>query len=693
MAGKKNRKQKLAARSANKKGSSQPTPRKASSAHIADLLKQAVAYHRQQKLTEAANAYRTILASEPNHADALHLLGLTYGQNDRHQKAIEFYNLAIEQTPRFTAAYNNKGISLNSLREYQQAIECFQRALAINPDDAGAHSNLGHAFSKLGKHQEAVKHLTMATQLNPGHADTIYNLGNALKKANQADDALTCFNKTLILNPNHTGALNNLGLLYKTKKSLSDAAHCFQKTLVHNPSHANALGQLSICLRQMCEWKAFEQTKEALCKALLDEGCALSPLVSLMWFDDAEIQQLCARAATKESTANIPQLASPLPAINNTKIKIAYLSSDFCEHPVAYLTAELYELHDRGQFEISAISYGTNDSSPIRQRLINAFDHFYDASKMNDAEVAELIAAKEIHIIIDLNGHTLGARPAVLAMRPAPIQINYLGYIGTMGADFTDYVIVDEFVVPPDQQTLFDEKLLHLPCYMVIDTQRNIADKVATRAEHGLPEKGFVFCCFNNSYKITPEIFSCWMQCLDSVPNSVLWLVGDNEWARDNLRNEAKSRGIAPVRLIFAERTDYASHLARQQLADLFLDTTPYNAGTTAADALWMGLPVLTITGKSFVARMGSGLVQAAGVPELATDSLDEYQGTAVKLALNPAMLTKVKDKLIANRTSAPLFDSKAFCKNFEQALTTVWCQWRDTRQHENNNNDSKPEN
>jgi len=278
-------------------------------------------------------------------------------------------------------------------------------------------------------------------------------------------------------------------------------------------------------------------------------------------------------------------------------------------------------------------------------------------------------------------------------MRPAPIQINYLGYIGSMGADFIDYIITDEFVVPHDQQTFFDEQLLQLPCYMVIDTQRKIADTVATRTDHGLPEEGFIFCSFNNSYKITPEIFNCWMQCLDSVSNSVLWLVGDNEWVRDNLRNEAKSRGIEPTRLIFAERTDYASHLSRQQLADLFLDTTPYNAGTTAADALWMGLPVLTITGKSFVARMGSGLVQAAGVPELATDSLDEYQRTAVKLALNPAMLTKVKEKLIANRTSAPLFDSKEFCKNFEQALATVWCQWRDTLQHEKNNNDSEPEN
>ena len=687
MAGKKNRKQKLAARSANKKDSSQPTPRKASSAHIADLLKQAVAHHRQQNLTEAANAYRTILASDPTHADALHLLGLTYGQSGRHQKAIEFYNLAIEQTPHFPAAYNNKGISLNSLREYQQAIECFQRALAIKPDDAGTHSNLGHAFSKLGKHQEAINHLSMATQLNPDHADTIYNLGNALKKAGQGDKALACFNKTLALAPNHTGTLNNLGLIYKAKKAFADAARCFQQTLAINPSHANALGQLSICLRQMCEWKTFEQTKEALCKALLNEDIALSPLVSLMWFDEPQLQLLSARAATKETTANIPRLASPLPAIDNTKIKIAYLSSDFCEHPVAYLTAELYKLHDRSQFEISAISYGTNDSSPMRQRLINAFDHFYDASKMNDAEVAALIADKGIHIIIDLNGHTLGARPAVLAMRPAPIQINYLGYIGTMGADFIDYIIADEFVVPPDQQVFFDEQLLQLPCYMVIDTQRKIADTIPTRAEHGLPEEGFVFCSFNNSYKITPEIFNCWMQCLNSVPNSVLWLVGDNEWARDNLRNEAKSRGIAPTRLIFAERTDYASHLVRQQLADLFLDTTPYNAGTTAADALWMGLPVLTITGKSFVARMGSGLVQAAGTPELATDSLDEYQATAIKLALNPGMLAKVKARLIANRTTAPLFNSEAFCKNLEKSLTTVWCQWRNTLGHKENNN------
>ncbi len=679
MAGKKNRKQKLAARSAKRTNNLILRRAKPNTPKIAQLLEQALSYHRQQNLSEAANCYRTILASEPTHADALHLIGLTYGQSHQHREAIEFYNQAIEQNPTIGAVHNNKGISLNSLEKYTQAIESFQLALKINPKDASAHSNLGHAYSKQGNHHNAIKHLTTATQLSPHHANTIYNLGNALKKAHQDDAAVQCFKKALALNPNHVGALNNLGLIYKTNKNFPDATHSFQKVLEINPQHSNALGQLSICLRQVCDWKNFDQTKKQLSESLHSGDTAPTPLASLMWFDDPQKQLACARAATKEVIKNIPPPITTQPASHDTKIKIAYLSSDFCEHPVAYLTAELYELHNREQFEISAISYGPADSGPMRQRLVNAFDHFYDASEMNDTEVALLIASKGIHIAIDLNGHTLGARLAVLAMRPAPIQLNYLGYIGTMGAKFIDYVIVDEFVAPVDQQPFFDEQLLHLTCYMVVDTQRKLPSQVPTRLEHNLPEKGFVFCCFNNSYKITPEIFSCWMQCLRNVPDSVLWLVDDNEWARHNLRNEAKARGVDPMRLIFAQRTDYSAHLARQQLADLFLDTSPYNAGTTAADALWAGLPILTCTGKSFVARMGSGLIQAAGMPELITDSLEEYQSTAIKLAKDPELLTKLKEKLIASRTTSPLFDSQKFCVNFEKNLTKIWHHWRDT--------------
>lgn len=674
MAGKKNRKQKLAARGKKNKITS---PSESNDLAVASILNQALIHHKNNNLTEAEKLYHSILELQPTHADALHLLGLTYGQRGCHDQAISYYDQAIKQNPVFPGAYNNKGISLNSLGKYRQAAECIERSLEINPEDADAHSNLGHALSKLGDHRKAVAHLMRAVQLNPEHVNAYYNLGNAMKMANRESDAIRNYNKTLELVPNHVSALNNLGIIYRSRKQYPDAIRCFQNALNINPGHSNSLSQLAISLRYICDWDHFEQTRSALTQWQSSGHEAPNPFSFLMWSDDPQAQQLCARAYTKASIKTVSQPINGSPSATDTRIKVAYLSTDFREHPVAHLTAELYELHDRDQFEITAIAYGESDSSPMRKRLIDAFDHFHEAGELSDTAVAELIASKGIHIVIDLGGHTQGARLAVLARRPAPIQINYLGYIGTMGAGFIDYAMVDQFSVPVKQQQFYDEQLIHLPCYMVTDAHREITAERITRAECGLPEDGFVFCSFNNTYKITPDIFDIWMRCLANVPDSVLWLLGDNEWAQLNLCNEAKKRNVDPARLIFAPRVTSACHLARQRLADLFLDTSPVNAGATASDALWMGLPVLSCAGKSFISRMGCSLVHAAGLPELVTESLDAYEALAIKLAQNPETLVKLRSKLLVNRKTAPLFNSHEFCKQFEAALTGVWNRWK----------------
>ncbi len=644
------------------------------------LFEKAVALHQQQHLKQAKKLYNKILSQDNTHAEAFHYMGILHAQQGMQTEAIEFYRKALAITPDASKIHSDLGVALNNLQQQTEALTAFQRAVETDPEDAEAYNNLGGILGYFDRQEEAKHCFFRALEIMPEHDEAHYNLAVVLSDQMKYDEAAEHYSQTLKTNPNHFNALNNLGIIYAIKKQYPEACHCFQQALKIKPDHANTLSQLGMSQRYLCDWSNFEQTKGVLTQwQQSKEGAIPNPFSFLIWSDDPQAQQQCARAYRRSHLKPNIQVINALPSSQDDRIRVAYISADFREHPVAHLTAELYELHDRDKFEITAIAYGSKDTSPMRQRLLKAFDHFYDVDNMDDIEIAELIASKGIHIIVDLLGLTRGNRSGVLARRPAPIQINYLGYVGTMGSDYMDYIIVDEFSVPSDQQPFFDERLVHLPCYMVIDTQREIATEIPTRSACGLPEEGFVFCSFNNTYKITPEIFDIWMRCLNNIPNSVLWLLGDNEWAQENLRNEAKSRGIDPARLVFAARTDSASHLARQRLADLFLDTLPVNAGATASDALWMGLPVLTCAGKSFIARMGGGLVHAAGLPELVTESLEAYESLAIKLAQEPQTLAALRDKLIANRDSAPLFNSREFCLNFEAALTTMWNRWRES--------------
>jgi len=652
---------------------------KHSNADIDKLFEKAISLHHQKNLKDARKAYQKVLAQDKTHAGALHYLGIIRAQQGHPEEAIKLYQKSLSTSSEVSEVHNNLGVALNTLQKHTEALAAFQNAVDCDPKNAEAYNNLGGLLGYFEQKEKAKECFSKALEIMPQHDEAHYNLAVLLSDQEQFDEAEKHYKLTIKINPNHFGALNNLGIIYMQRKEYHDACAKFRQALRIEPSHANTLSQLSICLRQLCDWKDFDKTKNSLIRWQKAGSPPPNAFSFLMWSDNPAAQQQCARAYIN---TRIPAELKPInatPSPNDKRIKVAYLSSDFRDHPIAHLTAELYELHDRNKFEITAIAYGTSDSSPMRQRLINAFDHFHVVGDMSDAEIAKLITSKGIHIVVDLMGHTQGAKPGVLARRPAPIQINYLGYIGTMGSNFIDYIIVDDFSVPPSLQPYFDEKLTPLPCYMVIDTQREISAETPTRPTSGLPEEGFVFCSFNNTYKITPEIFDVWMRCLKATPNSVLWLLGDNKWAQENLRKEANKRGIDPTRLVFAERTDSAKHLARQRLADLFLDTLPVNAGATASDALWIGLPVLTCAGKSFVARMGGGLVRAAGVPELITESLDDYEAVAIELAQTPAKLATIREKLIANRDTAPLFNSKEFCHNFEAALTTMWERWRDS--------------
>jgi len=430
---------------------------------------------------------------------------------------------------------------------------------------------------------------------------------------------------------------------------------------------------------KLCDWTRWDELSRKLRRHVIERKSCVSPLVLLGYNDDAALHLTCAQNYALECFNDIPQRLGLRAIWHNDKIRVAYLSSDFCRHPVAYLVAELFERHDRSRFEVIGVSFGPDDGSDMRSRLAAGFDQFIDVRMQSDQDVARLINDLQIDIAVDLNGLTQHGRLGILAFRPAPIQVTYLGFPGTTGVNFIDYIIADAIVLPFDQQPYYTEHIVHLPdCYQVNDRKRTIASRTPTREEFSLPAQGIVFCCFNNTWKITPPIFDVWMRLLRKVAGSVLWLRRDNQHAEENLCKEAAARGIDPARLVFADTLpQHGDHLARHCLADLFLDTLPYNAHATASDALWAGLPVLTCRGKAFAGRVAASLLTAVGLPELLTDSFEDYEALALRFATDPLLRSGLRERLQKKRLECSLFDTDRFCRNIEAAYTTMWELWQ----------------
>ncbi|HYB08185.1 MAG TPA: hypothetical protein VEJ16_00775, partial [Alphaproteobacteria bacterium] len=457
-----------------------------------------------------------------------------------------------------------------------------------------------------------------------------------------------------------------------------DAIGCFERALALQPHSGNALRLLTYLAKQICDWSAFADLDRRIVEAVRRDTAGITPFTVVVGPSTSADQLRAAR--THLRGMKIDKL-SPIyrgEPRRHERIRLGYLSADFHDHATSYLMAGLFERHDREKFELFAYSFGPDQRDSSRARLRKAFDRFFDLRPMRDAEAARLLAEHEIDIAVDLKGYTGGARPAILARRPAPIQVNYLGYPATMGAHFIDYVVADPIGVPIDEQPYFTERIVHLPnCYQANDRERRIAERTPTRVACGLPERGFVFASFNSGLKLTPVFFDIWMRLLKAVPESVLWLLRDNPWAEANLRKEAEARGVSAGRLVFAPRAPLAEHLARQRCADLFLDTLPCNAHTTASDALWVGLPVLTCVGGTFAGRVAASLLNAVGLPELVTRSLEEYEAIAFGLASDPAHLAGIRAKLARNRLTTPLFDTGLFRRHLEAAYFEMWRVWQ----------------
>ncbi|HJU15227.1 MAG TPA: tetratricopeptide repeat protein, partial [Stellaceae bacterium] len=571
--------------------------------------------------------------------------------------------------PDFAEAHNTLGDVLTALGRFGEAEACCREAVRLQPGYAEAYNNLGIALALLSRPQEAEACYREALRLKPGNATALKNLGLALFSLGRPDEAESCYREALRLEPGNAAVLKNFGNALFLQGKLSEAADAFERAAALEPDDADALATWAFIKQQMCDWSAHDEDEARFRAGLKAQALQATPSVAFRLLgvsSTAEEQLACARRVAAGLAAHEPAPFPIPPPRSGERIRLGYLIRP---HPTGHLIAGLIEHHDRRRFEVIGYCIGLDDGSGVRDRLAKAFDRFVDIVPMQDPDAARLIHADALDVLVDLSGFTPVGRPKIPAYRPAPIQVNYLGYPGTMGADFIDYILVDRFVVPPEQQSCFSERVVYLPdCYQSNDDKRAIAPATPARAECGLPEQGFVFCCFNDSYKLTPRFFDVWMRLLHAVPGSVLWLLEPNRLVASNLAREAEARGIASTRLVFAPRLPLPEHLARHRLADLFLDTLPYNAHTTASDALWAGLPVLTCAGDTFAGRVGGSLLQAVGLGELVTASLEDYEALALRLAGDAGMLTRLRARLAQNRQTFPLFDTERLTRNLEAA-------------------------
>jgi predicted O-linked N-acetylglucosamine transferase (SPINDLY family) len=661
-----------------------------------------------KKFEAALVSYDKAIALKPDYAEAYSNRGLAHKELSQFESAVTDYDKAISLNPDSAEAFSNRGVALKDLKQLDAAIASFDIAIALKPDYAEAYSNRGIAHLELNQLEAAAANLDKAITLKPNLAEAYLNLGVVQRKLKQLDAAITSYDKAIALNPDYAEAYSNRGVALKELNQLDAAVASYDLAIALKPDLAEAYANRGAALQDLkqlvnaiasydmalalkpdfdylfgmrlhlkmhlCDWQEFEHNVSELRLKIQRNAKASSCFDVLALPIGIGEQRQSAEIWNSDKNPHNQSLCPILKYARKPKIRIGYFSADFYNHATTYLIAELFERHNKSKFELIAFSFGPDKKDEMRSRVSNAFDQFIDVVAMSDKSIAQLSRELEIDIAVDLKGLTQDTRLGIFSYNAAPIQVSYLGYPGTLGADYIDYLIADKTLVPHESQKQYSEKIVYLPnSYQVNDRQRVIASKHFTKQELGLRQEDFVFCCFNNNYKITPGVFDSWARILKAVNASVLWLLEDNPAAAINLQKEAALRGVDPTRLVFAKRMDLPEHLARHKAADLFLDTLPYNAHTTASDALWAGLPVLTCTGESFASRVAASLLNAIGLPELVTQTQGQYELLAIELATNPDKLKNIKAKLERNRMTTPLFDTQLFTKHLEEAYTNMY--------------------
>jgi predicted O-linked N-acetylglucosamine transferase (SPINDLY family) len=628
-----------------------------------------VELYRQGQAELALARAAELVREHPGVANLHNLIGVITAALGRGEEALAAYDRAVALHPGYADAWNNRGNALRRLGRMAEAVESFDRAVAQDPGFASAHFNRGSALQELGRPGDAVAAFDRSLALRPDHVASLRRRAAALFDLGRAHEALADYERLVALDPADADAHCAMGNCWRELQQPEPALASYERALRIRPDFAYALARKLSLASYVCDWPALASIDLTM---LGLAGDPVPPFAMLLVDDDPERNLIRAQRWSEHmfgpTAQPEPAGSRPPPEMPGAKIRIGYFSADFQAHATMVLMASLFERHDASRFEVHAFSYGPDADDAMRSRLRATVARFHDVRHLPDADVAALARGQGIDLAVDLKGYTLAGRPGIFAHRAAPVQIGFLGYPGTMGAGFIDYLIADPVLVPPGDERFYGEKLIRLPgSYQVNDDRREIADRSFARTELGLPDKAFVFCCFNNSYKITPAEFDLWMPLLARVPGSVLWLIRDNAFAEAALRREALARGVAPERLIFAERMPLPEHLARHGCADLFLDTFACNAHTTASDALWTGLPIVTLQGRGFPARVAGSLLHACGLPELVTGSAADYAALALRLATEPAALAAIRAKLAAQLPTAPLFDVAAFTKAIEE--------------------------
>ncbi|TCJ12748.1 tetratricopeptide repeat protein [Parasulfuritortus cantonensis] len=678
-------------------------PRQKNNAQLLYLL--GTAYLQAGRLSEGIAEVRRSLAIAPDNPDALNNLGNALKGLGRPDEALATYDRALALRPDYGDAHFNRANVLQDLGRHAEALAAYEQALALRPDHAEAHNNRANALKDLGRpdealagydralaarrnyaeaynnrgvvlkdlkrHAEALADYERALALRPDYPEAHYNRGNALAELKRHEEALASYERALAGRPDYADAHHNRGNVLKDLKRYAEASASYERALALRPDYPFLRGKALQARMQQCVWRGLEADLQALAAGISAGRPVTPPFELLGVIDDPALQLAAARLFARE---RYPEggavVGTPTPG---RKIRIGYYSADFHNHATTWLMAELFEAHDVDAFEVHGFSFGPDKNDEMRRRVSSALHRFHEVSARSDREIAELSRTLGIDIAVDLKGYTGDSRTGIFAQRCAPIQVSYLGYPGTMGAPYIDYLVADPTLIPEADRRHYSEKICYLPhSYQVNDSRRAISERVFSRAEAGLPASGFVFCCFNNNYKILPATFDGWMRILKAVEGSVLWLLEDNPAAAANLREAARARGVAEGRLVFAPKLKLDEHLARHRLADLFLDTLPYNAHTTTSDALWAGLPVLTRIGRSFAARVAASLINAVGIPELITGSQADYEAMAIELARQPAALARIRTTLARNRSTSPLFDGRRFARDIEAAYAQM---------------------
>ena len=639
-----------------------------------EIFNNAKQLHQSGKIKEAQKLYIKIIESNKNNYQLFFLLGTSFLQIDKYNEAINYLNSSINLNPNFPNTFNNRGIALAEIKKYLDAINDYNQALKLKPNFFDAILNKGVALKNIKQFDEAIDCFELGIKLNPKNSEIYNNLGNVFKEQFLYEKAITCYKASIKLNQNYANPYNNLGIIFQAQHKFKDAKINYSKALSLDDNLENLLGNNFYNNQYICNWDKYDEELVKIKKSIISKKNIIDPFVFLGISDNATLHKLNAETLIDKKFNNPNTIFKKTNLRKNNKIKIGYFSAEFHRHPVLFLMTDIYKNHDKSSFEIFAFSHGPSnkEKNPWRDLIKPYFDDFYDISKKSTNEVVKLSRDLEIDIAINLTGLTENHRTDIFMQRVAPIQINYLGYPGTMGTNSIDYIIADKIIIPEELKKNYSEDILYLPnCYQPnvknLFTDKRKVIKKFYRSNFGLPENDFVFCSFNSNYKITPFIFNAWMNILNKVKKSVLWIYVYNELARQNLILEAKKRGVDPKRIIFADKFSIIEdHLQRIKLADIFLDTFPYNAHTSASDSVRMGLPLITMMGNSFASRVAASILSSVNMSELVTKNITEYENLAIELGNNKLKFAEIKKNMNKNIKKSLLFDSIKLTKNLE---------------------------